>query len=247
MKDVMYDKMYETEMFHWWFRAKREIVLALAAPYLSGLAQGRLVDFGCGCGAMLAALASYGQPVGLDFSERALRYCRGRFSGELKQADLSKPIREDGGQYDFGVALDILEHIDDDLTAAKNLHFLIRPGGECIVTVPAFQWLWSSHDVNCMHKRRYGKRQLKELLSAAGFQVDLISYYNCYLFAPAAAVRLLSRILPFDRGSSVENKARDSLVNRLLYRIFLSEKSVLCGGKTFPFGLSLIAVAKKPL
>lgn len=243
----MYDKMYETETFHWWFHAKREIVLALAAPYLSGLVDGRLVDFGCGCGAMLAALEAYGKPVGLDFSERALRYCRGRFSGELKRTDLSAPIRENGGQYDFGVALDILEHIDDDLTAAKNLRFLLRPGGVCVVTAPAFQWLWSSHNVNCMHKRRYDKRQLRELLSAAGFQVDFISYYNCYLFVPAAAVRLISKILPFDRGSSLENKARDSFANRLLYRIFLSEKSVLCAGKTFPFGLSLIAVAKKPL
>lgn len=241
----MYDNMYKTDRYHWWFRAKREIVMALAAPYLSSPPAKKIIDFGCGCGMMLEALSPYGEVTGADISPLALDFCRERFSGELRQADLSVPA-EPWAAYDFGIALDILEHIEDDSTAAENLFRFTRPGGVCVVTVPAYQWLWSSHDENCMHKRRYSKKALERMLVRAGFQLAYLSYYNTLLFPPAALVRLLSKLVPFDRASSAENQFRDSRLNSVLYRIFRLEKGWICRGRAFPFGLSLIAVARRP-
>lgn len=245
MKQEMYDSMYRTERYHCWFHGKRELVLALAAPYLSALPAPHIIDFGCGCGAMLEALSPFGTVTGADFSPLALDYCRKRFPCELRQLDLSLPSVPNA-RFDFGVALDVLEHIENDLTAAKNIFSCLRPGGTCIITVPAYQWLWSAHDENCMHKRRYDRRTLQSLLLRSGFEIEFLSYYNALLFPAAAAVRLLSRCLHTDRESSLENGFRDSPVNRLLFRIFRLEKGVLGRGRTFPFGLSLIAVVRRP-
>lgn len=247
MKQEMYDNMYLTDSYHWWFRGKREIVLGLAEPVLSTAGKIKSIDFGCGCGMMLRELARYGEVAGADFSPLALEYCKEKNGdvGGLYQIDLSVPV-EPWETYDFGVALDILEHIEDDLLAAQNLYHFIRPGGTCIITVPACQWLWSAHDKNCMHKRRYHKAMLRELLVKAGFQVEYISYYNTLLFPPAALVRLISKLLRLDQASSLENKFRDSFLNQALYRIFHMEKGWICKGRTFPIGLSLIAKVKKP-
>lgn len=247
MKREMYDNMYLTDTYHWWFRGKREIILELAKPELTSGKGVRTIDFGCGCGMMLGELARYGKVSGADFSPLALEYCKEKLGneGDLHQIDLSLPV-EPWANYDFGIALDILEHIDNDLLAAQNLYRFIRPGGVCIITVPAYQWLWSTHDENCMHKRRYNKVMLRELLVKAGFHVAFISYYNTFLFPPAMLIRLISKIFRLDQTSSMENEFQDSLLNQILYRIFHLEQKWLCKGRTFPFGLSLIAKVMRP-
>lgn len=91
MKDEMYEEMYRTDQFHWWFRAKREIVMGLAASCLSGSPGKKIIDFGCGCGMMLETMTPYGTVTGTDLSPLALAYCANRFTGELRQLDLSAP------------------------------------------------------------------------------------------------------------------------------------------------------------
>ena len=241
----MYERMYSLETQHWWFRGKRDIVFSLAQPFLNVQPRPKLIDFGCGCGAMLNELTSYGEVLGVDYSDVSLMFCRKRFSGDTKKLDLSIPV-EPWEQFDFGVALDILEHIENDDVAAQNICALLRDGGHCIVTVPAYQWLWTAHDENCMHKRRYSKRQLMELLQKANLVVDYISYYNCVLFPVAVVVRLFSRLFRVDKDSSIENHFRDSWLNQTLYLVFTAEKKRISARRHFPFGLSLIALAHKP-
>lgn len=247
MKNEMYQSMYETDSYHWWFRGKREIVDALAQDALSQKndTEKTIIDFGCGCGLMLEALQKYGNVTGADFSEQALKYCQNRFAGKLRKIDLSisSTMNE---KYDFAVALDILEHIDNDEIAAQNLYASMKSGGKCIVTVPAFQWLWTAHDNNCMHKRRYNKAALERLLTTSGFTVDFVSYYNFFLSPAIIVVRLFTKILGLDKNSSLENKFSDNFVNKLLYRIFITEKKFILKRKHFPFGVSLIAIISKP-
>lgn len=245
MKQEMYEHIYQTDRQHWWFRAKREIVMALIASRLSSSRDAKILDFGCGCGMMLEVLSSYGEVTGADVSQTALDYCKKRFSGELCLMDLSVPCTP-WAAYDLGIALDLLEHIDRDATAAQNLLSFLRPGGLCIITVPAYQALWSSHDENCMHKRRYTKKSLRTLLVQAGFEIEYLSYYNCLLFPLAAPIRILSKLLPFDRSSSMENNCSNPVLNSILYHTFSLEQKRVCRGKTFPFGLSLIALARCP-
>lgn len=248
MKSDMYDNMYRTDSFHWWFRAKREIVLGLIDTFYEASPgkKTKVIDFGCGCGLMLNALSKYGEVFGADFSEQALEYCRTRFSGSLQQLDLSLPASHNEN-FDVGIALDILEHIAADKTAAENILGFLSPGGKCVITVPANQWMWSAHDENCMHIRRYNKSSLQELLSNAGFKIEYISYYNCLLFLPAAAVRVFSQLLHLDHNSAIENEFKDNIFNKVLYRIFSLEKKWICSYRHFPFGVSLIALVSKPI
>ena len=246
MKDFIYDNLYRQDQFHWWYRGKREIVLSLLDTLPPREPKGKIIDFGCGCGLMLKELDRYGEPTGADFSKQALDYCRKRFSGPLVQQDLSIPYAGEG-KYALGIALDILDHIPDDRTAAENLCRFLEPGGTCVITVPANQWMWSAHDENCMHVRRYSRQSLQRLLTGAGFHIDYISYYNSLLFFPAALSRLASRALHLDQDDTMESAFQDNWLNRLLYHVFRSEKYWIAKGRHFPFGVSLIAVVTKPL
>lgn len=98
-----------------------------------------------------------------------------------------------------------------------------------------------------MHKRRYTKKSLWALMNQAGFEIEYLSYYNTLLFLPAALIRSLSKLMPFDRASTVENNSWNPVVNSILYHIFRVEKGRICRGKTFPFGLSMIALVRRPL
>ncbi|MFN3306514.1 MAG: class I SAM-dependent methyltransferase, partial [Candidatus Kapaibacteriota bacterium] len=139
-------------------------------------------------------------------------------------------------------ALDVIEHIDDDLGTLKKLYNLLEDNGKLLVTVPAYQWLWSNHDVLHMHRRRYTKKHLLRVLNQSGFQVIYISYFNFFLFIPAVIKRFLSK------KSNIENQPPvdpvSNFVNKVLTKIFLFEKFFLPRVR-FPFGLSIIAIAKK--
>jgi len=225
MKQEMYDSMYRTERYHWWFHGKRELVLALAAPYLSALPAPHIIDFGCGCGAMLEALSPFGTVTGADFSPLALDYCRKRFPCELRQLDLSLPSVPNA-RFDFGVALDVLEHIENDLTAAKNIFSCLRPGGTCIITVPAYQWLWSAHDENCMHKRRYDRRTLQSLLLRSGFEITTMR--SCF---PRQRPSVCSPAVSIQIGKAPWKTAFGILPSTACYFVFSAWKKGFSAGE----------------
>lgn len=245
MKDSMYDNMYKTETFHWWFKAKKDIVISLLSPYLEKDGSSHIIDFGCGCGLMLKELSKFGLVTGMDFSAEALTYCKQNFNGDLQQIDLSQPVQATA-QYDLGIALDILEHIKNDSIAAKNFFEHMKPNGRLLITVPACQWLYSDHDKNCMHYRRYNKKEFIRCLKDAGFQIEFLSYYNFFLFPLAAIIRIISKIIPFDKNSSVENQYCLPVLNNLFYQIFRSESILLRRKLQLPIGLSLVALVYKP-
>ena len=243
MQKEMYDQMNETELYHWWFKSKREIVLSLAKPYLEG--DIKIADFGCGCGLFLKELETYGNAIGYDYSEHALDYCRGKFKGKLVQLDLNEERTDLQNNLDVVFALDIIEHVKNDRAAIENIYRTLKPGGYAIFTVPAFQRLWSQNDINNMHYRRYNRKELAELLEKAGFVIEYQSYYNFYLFFPAVIVRFLTKILKIDKNSTIEYNSGNSVFNTLLYKIFSCEKRRISKHKRFPYGLSIIVLAKR--
>ena len=95
---------------------------------------------------------------------------------------------------DTFTAFDVLEHIPDDQAAMANLFNTLKPGGRLILSVPAYQWLWSQHDELMHHQRRYLARDISSLARSAGFNIDYISYHNCILFPVVVFFRLISRI-----------------------------------------------------
>lgn len=245
MEKEMYDSMYHKESYHWYFKAKYEIVISVLEKYgLKKSSTNRIIDFGCGCGLMLRKLSAYGSVQGIDYSMEALDYCKLEFpQANLAQADLQDFFCSE--KYDFGVALDVFEHIDDDVKAMKNVCCSLKKGGICIVTVPALMSLWSAHDKNCMHKRRYTKKELMAKLEESGFTVEYCSYYNFWSFPAVWLIRKVENILGLDNSASkIEVGFQDNWFNDLLYRIFSSEKKRILKNKAFPWGVSLICVVR---
>jgi SAM-dependent methyltransferase len=251
MDEVLYDEMYRLESTHWWFVAKRRIVLSLLRKFLPVGAQGPaplVCDIGCGCGMTLRALQDLGyDALGVDVSDTALAYCAARGVKAIK-GSLPGGVDLPPGSADALLMLDVLEHLDDDHAGLLTVMDLLRPGGLLIATVPACPWLWTRHDEFHHHRRRYSMRSWRQTMdrmtACTGSRGLLLSYFNTYLFPLVALERLARRIL------HVPHRAGDLSVppagiNRILTGIFASERLLLCKGLSLPVGLSLLAVVRK--
>ena len=145
--------------------------------------------------------------------------------------------------FDAITMLDVLEHIEDDVGSLATIERLLRPGGTFLCTVPAFAFLWSGHDDDAQHKRRYTRPELRAKLEGAGLRVRKISYYNTFLFPPIVSAHYL--LGGRRRGSGTALREVATPLNAVLCRIFAAERHWLRVG-TFPFGVSVLALARKP-
>src|SRR2546428_10210527 len=146
----------------------------------------RVLDVGCGTGAVLEALASGLEAYGTDTSPLAIDLCRQRgltnaFCGTLEA------VPRHGLTFDLVTLLDVVEHLDDDLGLLRQAQRSLKAGGWALVTVPAYQFLWGPHDVVNHHKRRYTRAGLRRVLRAAGFELPMPPDLNTKRF-PAALV-----------------------------------------------------------
>jgi SAM-dependent methyltransferase len=237
-------KMFDLEDSYWWFVARRELVRALLVRHRPAGEGMRVLDVGCGTGATLKALSALGTVVGIDRSAEALRYCRQRGSKRLalgKGEEL--PIASEC--IDVVLALDLLEHIEDDGGAARELARVLRPGGVLVVTVPACAALWSEHDEALDHVRRYGAPRLRRILLNAGLRIEKLSHVITALLVPVAALRLAQRLLPRRKGAPrTAFILPPAGVNRLLIWLLRLEQRWL-ERFDLPAGVSLVAVARK--
>jgi SAM-dependent methyltransferase len=240
MQAEEYERMFRFETDYWWFVGRRRLVMRLLRAYLSG-GEGWILDAGCGTGATLCELQAFGRVVGLDIEMLALRYARQRGEFSLLQARLEAlPFRTES--FRAITALDVLEHLPDDRPALRELWRVLQPGGILIITVPAYRFLWSKHDVALHHYRRYKARELRQRLQEAGFEVRKLSYAVSLLFMPILMVRW------WDRWRRTPPAATlfplPSALNRGLIRLQEWE-SRLIERVNLPFGVSLVAVASK--
>src|SRR5579872_1235395 len=146
MNSEEYERMYCLEDSYWWFVGRHDLALTFLRSAYPGRNDLTILDIGCGTGAMSEKLAAYGAVVSADFSPLALAFSRRRHLDRLCAADAMRlPFRD--GAFDVIVALDILEHVSDDAAALREFYRVLKPGGRVIATVPAYQSLWSAHDV----------------------------------------------------------------------------------------------------
>jgi SAM-dependent methyltransferase len=241
MEAELYQRMFEQEQQHWWFRAKRRIVLTLLERLLPP--RSRIADVGCGCGATLLELAQRYEAIGMDGSPIAADFARRR-GVSVVEGRLPDAIGLPQGSFDAVLMLDVLEHLDAPVESAKAAADLLRPGGLLLATVPAYQWLFSAHDVAHHHRRRYTRGALVQQLTAAGLTPIFSSYMNTSLFPLAAAARIAERALPRRGKASIGLEVPPAPVNGLFQCLFASERHLL-GRVRLPFGLSVIAAARK--
>lgn len=241
MSSATFDVMHRVERDHWWFRAKRDIVrAAITAEGVSGTA----VDVGCGTGAVLQDLRASGFTplLGTDFDGHALALVAGDGLlgvGLVRAVAEALPLADES--VDVLCSLDVVEHLDDDVAALQEYRRVLRAGGRLVLTVPAYSWAWSDHDVQLGHRRRYTRSQLEQVVVAAGFEVAASRYFHSWL----VPIAFLLRKTPL--RALVEDKPAESVSmggprqNALGHQLAALDR--LLG---LPFGLSILLVGKRP-
>jgi SAM-dependent methyltransferase len=238
-----YTRLAEHEEWYWWHRAREMIVHRVLRRHAPAAA--RILDVGCGTGATTASLRPFGSVLGLDIGREALIRASERNLPVARSSAVRLPVRP--GAFDVVVALDVLEHLDDDLAAAREIRLALAPGGLLLATVPAYPFLWSSHDIALGHRRRYARRQLLKVLESAGFEVELCSYVMSAILPAAMAVRLAERLRPrADRPAESGYLPVPPLLNSLLTHL-VGLDGYLVRWVKLPFGLSVLALARRPL
>lgn len=241
-----YAKLDQIEREHWFYRGKRDIVRHWLEKYLSLQPDDLLIDAGMGTGAFLEEMSSRCRVLGIDDHDESLALARPRIEavgGQVLKSALDHVPLPDGTAA-VVTALDVLEHLDDDRTALRELIRLTRPGGLILLTVPALRWLWSDWDEAVHHRRRYHRPELIKLCDQPGVEQLHCAYINFATLGPIALVRGWRKLRPpRPDAPRAEDMIPPGLVNSALYQTFV--QTAYAGWLKPPVGVSLLAVLRR--
>src|SRR5450759_1497089 len=231
---------HRAEDRHWWYRGRRTVLEGV----LGGLdlpAGTRILDAGCGSGRNMIELARYGAVTGVELSETSVALARERQCGAVVAGSvLEMPFPDHS--FELAVSLDVIEHLEDDLAALRELRRTVTPGGALLLTVPAYQWLWSGHDEINHHHRRYTRRSLQRVAEQAGWRQVRTTYFNSLLLPAAIVLRVLDRLSRQTTASRLDLLVPPAPLNWLLERPLALEAALIGHRGRIPAGLSLMAV-----
>jgi SAM-dependent methyltransferase len=231
---------HRAEDRHWWYRGRRRVLERVIAS-LRLPARARILDAGCGSGRNMVELTRHGTVTGVELSDTSASLARARDAGQVISGSvLEMPF--DSDSFDCAVCLDVIEHLADDLAALRELRRVVVPGGALLVTVPAYQWLWSGHDEVNHHHRRYTRRSLERVATDAGWRKARTTHFNSLLLPVAILLRILDRFSRSTTESSLDLWVPPQPLNWLLERPLLLEAALIKRGGRIPAGLSLLAV-----
>ena len=240
MERIINDRMAELDTRHWWYRARRDVLAKLIAREVRPPHDAQILEIGCGTGHNLGMLGQFGQVEAIELDPAARAVATTRLGREVKGARLPELGGVPEGEYDLVALLDVLEHVEDDRAALRSIARRLKPGGSILITVPAFQWMWSAHDVANHHHRRYSKRTLRAAIADAGLSPSFVGYFNSILFPLAAAARVAGR-LTGKEGS--DDKLPPAPVNNLFETLFGLERHAI-GRLPLTPGVSIAAVVR---
>jgi len=248
MERDQYARMRRFEEVDWWFRLKRDFVYGLLQDGLAanrgGAGPRRVADVGAGTGIVLGQLPMQALAVGFEFDAGAIRMSQERGLTDLVQASAVE-LPAASGAFDAVLALDVLEHLDDDVAAMREMRRILRPDGVAVITVPAHPALWSPHDAVLHHRRRYRREELRTKLADAGLDIEQLSFAFATVLPLACVVRPIRRLL--GRIASVPPSddfiELPAFVERGLYNLCRWEVPIVRRGR-LPIGLSLVALCR---
>jgi len=247
--DSQYEIVYhQLEEQHWWFKGRRDMTFRLVQQ-LNLPPEAAILEVGCSGGPLLLALRAVGfqQLTGIDISEKGIALAKTRGLTNVSVMDGARLDFPDQS-FDLLIASDVLEHIQDEQQALREWSRVLRPGGCAIIFVPAYQQLWSQHDVANHHFRRYTKATLRHALIQQNLQVNRLSYWNLSLFFPTYFVRISQRLIrgqrPLSSTGTGDLHYLPRFLNHFLVRLLQSENALL-GRLNFPVGVSVFALAQK--
>ncbi|MFZ0637872.1 MAG: class I SAM-dependent methyltransferase [Candidatus Acidiferrales bacterium] len=226
---------------HWWWRAREEAILEVLRRRVPRNKRLRILDVGCGDGLFFDRLAEFGDVDGVEPDE-ALVDPHGPHRTRIRIAPFDANFGSPES-FDLILMLDVLEHLDDPPEALRRAHSLLAPNGALLLTVPAFQLLWTNHDVINHHRLRYRRATLRPLLNQASFSILEERYWYQWTCPAKLAIRLVESV--FRRPPAVA-RVPPAWINRPLYWISRTEQRTL-GAIGTPFGSSLMVYCAKNL
>lgn len=252
MNPEYYKQYYHLERKHWWFKARERIISAHVSKLIN---QGHLpqtglkiLNVGCGPGRSSENLTQYGNVTSVEYDRLCCEFAAAETGLEIINGSITD-LPFDDGSFDLVCAFDVIEHVEDDNKAVAELKRVTKKEGVVFITVPAFQSLWSHHDVINHHYRRYKIAGIKRLFEARNGKAICATYFNFFLFIPIYVFRQASNIL--SRGSDRPGSGSDfetynpGLMNTVLYRLMRFESTFINNGIKLPFGVSILYSWKK--
>ena len=235
MDNKTFSRQIKNQKKHWWFQARKKIIDQIISN-INLKKKNNILDFGTGSGVNLDMLRKHGL---VDIHEQN-KYARTVIKKEKKIKNLYSTLKIKKNFYDLILLADVIEHVKQPKELLKDLKKFLKKDGRILITVPAYQFLFSKKDEVLGHYRRYNKKHLKNELD--GFKIENISYFNTFLCIPIVMMTLLNKLLKRDYIKEVETTP-NSILNKLFYILFASEKYFI---KYFnlPFGVSIYILAK---
>lgn len=240
-----YRVMFELEQEYWWYRGLRVLIDELLTRYAARDGSTKILDAGCGTGKNLELLLARGNAWGVDLVEEAIRFCQLRglpHERALVASLLDLPFPDQF--FDLAFSFDVICNITDDVAAFAEIRRTLKPNGVVIAQLPAYQWLWSAHDVAVGHKYRYTASDLREKISRAGLRVERVTYLNTALFPFIALMRFARRSEARNGHAYSDLVPLPHAMNESLTRVFSAEMR-RTATRNMPFGISLLAIARR--
>lgn len=235
--------MAEREETYWWHLGRLRIIQSYVRRAKGDRPQLAILNVGCGTGGTIKMLASFGETDNVDISDEAIKYMQKLgYKKVTKVNSIYLPFKDK--TYDMVCAFDVLEHIDNQIGALKEWKRVIKDDGFIIITVPAYQWLWSGHDVSLHHKRRYTVRRLTTAAKDAGLTPCKRSYAIVFSIPMVAAFRIMHKLFRHNTNSETSYVDVPRWMNTIFTKMLYLEAR-LHAVVSFPFGTSVVAVFKK--
>jgi len=248
--------MFHLEDAYWWYVGMRHISeKLLRRDLLPGTARRaddghgqclRVLDAGSGTGGSLNLLKRFGEVTAFDFEPRAAAMYKTRQEGRICVASIDAIPFADN-TFDLVTAFDVICQLPTpaDELALRELSRVLKPGAGLFVRVPAFQFLYGPHDKVLHTRHRYAAAEMKAKLTSAGLIPLRTTYANTLLFPVALGRRMLSKLLPNGAPTDSDVRPLPAPLN-ILFKTILSTEAPLISRWGLPFGLSLVALARKP-
>lgn len=241
METAAFDSMIANDQQHWWYVGRRRILREVIRQHIQPPADAKILEVGCGTGHNLPMLQEFGDVAATEINPSANRLASQRLGRTIAPAALPALEGVQRDAYDLIASLDVLEHVEEDAASLESMLACLRTSGSLLLTVPAYQFMWSDHDVKLHHYRRYSKSALIDICRRASAEIRLLTHFNTALFPVALGHRLIGKLT---RSPSNDDALPAQPVNLALQTIFAAERH-LVGRIPMPFGLSLLAVLQR--
>lgn len=250
--DQSYFKEYHTlERKNWWFTVRRKILSERIDHLLQKPRNISSLNVGAATGITSDMLTKFGTVMSVEYDKECYEFTRSFLSTPIICGSITD-LPFENESFDLVCAFDVIEHVEDDVTAVNELYRVCKTGGHIAITIPAYMFLWGPHDVINQHYRRYKLKQVTKLLNNHNGSIVYKTYYNSILFLPIMLFRILAWIInAFKRkkktpaSSDHDIFGTEGVFNNILAGIFNIDYYLLKWGARFPAGVSIMIFYKK--